>query len=253
MRFGWLGIMIVVWLTGCATQATSYPEFQAGKSIFVSGGTISTLTETPAGDYLVPNSQVFLSRNDVSIKGSGAGALFGVVGAMAAVSNARDASKSSFGNAGNKMSIRFDALVTELLQRQVLDLEKIRIVSDEEASKITMVPFARFSMGSDGIATVVFQINVRFFEKSTGKGGKKAYAHGTMESRKMEGDGGWLEGGATHLNAAALVAFDRLVKVALMDIDGKLLSGETMPKFEGFSLTQPVPNYLVLFERPGVP
>ena len=68
-------IVLVVLIQGCAsTGPLVYPDYSSGTTVHVSAETVSTMTETPAADHLLPDSQVFING------GSNKSAFFGLIG-----------------------------------------------------------------------------------------------------------------------------------------------------------------------------
>ena len=110
--FGFLGALV---FSGCATRApVTYPAYKTAPTVTVSATTLSTATETPAGDYLVDNSQVFVRGSNYS---EGGAAMLGPIGAIAGIAADRANNASAVAEVKSQLSIKFVKDLNEALSR----------------------------------------------------------------------------------------------------------------------------------------
>ena len=215
-----LGIII---LSGCATQNVKYPEYKSVATISASTGTISTTSETPAEDFLIPDSQVFISGRG-GVANSIVGSMFGAIGAMVSVSIDRSRNESAVGEFAPSLRLKFDSELTEALKQNLARepyASKYQALPSGKTSDITLIPSARFIVQKDSNARVSFQLNARFKDPVKGDEGRKAYSYSSEELRKFSGENGWADKNGTRLKEAAHRPFERLSLVFIQDLAGE--------------------------------
>jgi hypothetical protein len=145
----------VLWISGCAThyEPIIVPEYSGTIKIFSSSDTVSTTTEIPAGDYLVTNSQVFVSgRSDLSKH-------LGLLGIII------DQSRNSveFDNDTETLSVKFDEILSGIMHNQILDKE-FKVVTDVASSNLILLPSAKLIVNSSDAAQIEFRLTVRIID-----------------------------------------------------------------------------------------
>ena len=212
----------IIILSGCATQkVVNYPEYKSVATISASTGTVSTVTETPAEDYLIPNSQVFVSGrgSDGTV-----GSMFGAIGAVISTSIDRSRNESAVGDAAPSLRLKFDSELTEALKQNLARepyVSKYKTLPSDNASDIKLLPSARFIVQKDSNARVSFQLNARFKDPVKGDEGRKAYSYSREEHRKFSGENGWADKNGARLKEAAHRPFERLSLVFIQDLAGE--------------------------------
>ncbi|MBL8701009.1 MAG: hypothetical protein JNK67_21720 [Alphaproteobacteria bacterium] len=220
-------------LGACASGGSfRYPAFTAAPRVAVSGETVSLMTEVPATDYYVPDSQVFIGGRSGA---STAGMLFGVFGVMAGMAIDQSRNQAEVGDAVAMLAQRFDGVLREALARNIAQrTEPVRpaLVAADGARDVLLLPSARFHVEENNIATVAFRLTSRFADAAGGGEITKNYYTGFDDRKAMRGPGSWTENGGAALRAAAERAMERLAHVAVRDIAGDFnaaLEAERMP------------------------
>jgi hypothetical protein len=211
---------------GCAptqTKPEPYPRYDGGPRVFVSGGNLSTWTETPAQDYLIPNSQVFVAARSSA---SSTGALvLGPVGAIIGSQMDRSRSAELLGDRGEALAIKFDGIVRDELAKRMTSGAPgslLRFADRSEDADIQLLPFARLTEGvlpNTSGASLVLIARYRDAQSSEPRGRRYNYSLG--DTRPFGGNDGWTANNGTALRTAADAGFRRLVDLYSRDLAGE--------------------------------
>jgi carbon monoxide dehydrogenase subunit G len=215
-------LSVIVLITGCASYSSVYPNYKIKPKIAVSTETISILTEIPAGDYLIPKSQVFIGGSG---KLNPASAIFGIVGVMANITIIQSGNESSADS--SNLHVKFDSQLTAALNREITYenySSKLQIVNSEDTSDIILLPSAKFQIQDDSRAQLIFTLTVRFKDDVSRNSGKKTYEYAIDDIRPFSGKGGWIDNNATLFKEAQKLAINLLAQVFLEDMTGKFKS-----------------------------
>ena len=212
----------IIILSGCATQnIVKYPEYKSVATISASTGTVSTVTETQPEDYLIPDSQVFVSGrgSDGTV-----GSMFGAVGVLISTSIDRSRNKSAVGEAASSLRLKFDSELMAAL-KQNLSREpyasKYQALPSDTTSDIKLLPSARFVVQKDSKSGLFFQLVARFKDPVRGVEGRKTYSYSIGEFRGFSGGDGWTDNNSALFKEAANRAFERLSLDFLQDLAGE--------------------------------
>jgi hypothetical protein len=190
------------------------------QTVFVSAGNISTSTETPAEDYLIPDSQVFITGQG---RPSALGGLGGLIGGMIAVEVSRANNAGMAIDAAESLKMRFDSTLKEALRKAIAN-EKTPInfrVEDNEPADLVLLPYARLISGSDKSVAAAFQVNLRNTKGGTNRPARMKYVFSSVETHPfMDGSSGWADQKSEPVRKAAEKAFDALARVVLADMSG---------------------------------
>lgn len=202
-------------LVGCTTPAvTRYPEFTGVTTIAASSDTVSTWTETPAQDYLIPNSHVFIS-------GRGPTGVLGLVGV--AIDRSRNA--AAVGNAASALALKFHNELTAALRRHISHPPyngKYQVLQPDASATIKALPYARFLVQPDQTAQLTFQLVVRFAGSAQEAAGRRTYFYSLAGSHPFTASAdAWSDKNSIRFREAAQRALDRLALVFLQDLSGK--------------------------------
>lgn len=211
-----LGFAAFALIAGCATPPISvYPKYKGIANISVSADTVSTMNETPAEDYLIPESQVFIG----GLGGSavGIGSYFGAIGAAIGANAARSRNESAVSAVTSGLRVKFDTQFAEALKR---DASKFKMVHAKEMADIQLLPSARFIIQSNSRAQLYFRLTARFKDDSSGTEGIKNYYYFDSNVLPFSG-GGWTDDNAAIFKEASNRALDRLAQVFLQDLAGE--------------------------------
>src|SRR5258708_1954994 len=198
-------------IAGCATKSVVYPEFKQPPTISVSKETVSTATETPAEDYLIPDSQVFIAGK------GGAARYFSLLGV--AIDKSRN--ESAISGSADAFRVNFKEQLAQAL----------KVVSAksspwgqapalvETGGDILMLPAARLVMRDDeSKADLSFRVTVRFKDVAGDEGRKNYwYPYGV---RPLAGNGGWADQNPALFKTAGNQARMRLAQVIVEDASG---------------------------------
>jgi hypothetical protein len=201
----------VLWISGCAThyEPIIVPEYSGTIKIFSSSDTVSTTTEIPAGDYLVTNSQVFVSgRSDLSKH-------LGLLGIII------DQSRNSveFDNDTETLNVKFDEILSGIMHNQILDKE-FKVVTDVASSNLILLPSAKLIVNSSDAAQIEFRLTVRIIDPISNIQSTKDYYFFNGKSLPITGNNSWSsEMGANLLNYSQF-ALKNLIKSASFDLFG---------------------------------
>ena len=211
-------IVSFLFLAGCATiKPIEYPAFDSGVSVHVSKKTISTFTETPAGDSLIPNSQVFVAK-----QGRGASAFGGLIG----VAIDRSGAKKRSSDTKEKMAIYFDDDVKSSLSKssyyKTLDLI---FVDADSSADFTLLPSIRFALNKQKSSSLEFRLTTRYHGEGKPKT-KNYFYYISNTERPLSGDDGWF-GNAEEFQSVKEKGLHLLVETFLNDIAGGLPTSVT--------------------------
>ncbi len=207
---------VLLVLQGCASihDPVVIPPYDGPVSVHVSSGTVSTSTETPAGDHLVENSQVFVGSKE-SI-GTG-WLMLGPLGAIAGASTARSANQAQAGDAVQALAIRFDGGVKQEVEKQGRD-RRFVVTAQAGSAQLLMLPSARLVSDTDGQAMAEYRLTVRFVDPVKKSVATKNYDLTDLRTLPIQGNDGWAGNGAALLVRDAGVAFGKLVGWTLSEV-----------------------------------
>ena len=206
----WAAVLSVSGFAGCATKSVVYPEYKQAPTVSVSNETVSTMTETPAEDYLIPGSQVFVAGK------GGASRYLALVGV--AIDRARNESNVS-GNA-DAFRVTFKEQLSQALKVAGENSPyRTPITLVETEGDILMLPSARLVMRDESKAELSFRITVRFKGPAEGNEGRKNYFY-PYGIRPLAGEGGWADDNSALFKQASDRAMARLAQVILEDLAG---------------------------------
>jgi len=180
--------------------------------VTISSETVSTLTETSGGDYLIPDSQIFIGgKNDT-------GRFLGLLGVV--IDTSRNA--SAIGDSGATSKIKFDSTVHKLLTKP-LDIGRPLEVSLDSTTNydVKLLPSARLLAEDGNNAHLSFRLTARIKEPASTAEITKNYHYGLSSQRPLIGAGGWFENNALLLKNESLIAFDRLLFALGEEISGR--------------------------------
>jgi len=178
----------------------------------VSGDTVSTFTEIPAGDHLIPDSQVFVGGR------GGASRWFSLLGV--AIDTARN--ESAVGDAAGAVKIKFDSSVATALhsleERNVVPEVKLTVAADPYDVKV--LPSARLNVHEDEQADLVMRLTVRTKDASASEVTKNYY-YAVSGARPLAGSESWTENNAKAFRESAQTGVERLVEAFAYDAAGR--------------------------------
>jgi len=195
---------------GWAAEQTKTPLVR----VIVSPGIVSTLTETPGGDYHVPDSQLFIGGSKAaSILGGG---LLGLI-----VANASNA--SSVENSPPSSKLFFDAQVENAIKSGAASIVNFDLLADQNSNdyNVKLLPSARLLVEKDQIASLSFRLTARLRPAKEDREVTKNFYYGSPARRAISGNGSWLEKDAAIIREEAKIAFERLVFALGEDLAGK--------------------------------
>lgn len=239
-------LMLALALAACASTPTQLPEFKQPPSISISKETVSTFTEVPAEDYLIPGSQVFVAGK------GGAGRYLALLGM--AIDKARN--ESQVGASADALRVTFDEQLAQALKTQGEKSAWQRPVTVLPAGgDVLVIPAARIVMREDeSKADLSFRVTMRFNDAASGSQGRKNYFY-VYGIRPLSGPGGWAADNGALLKQAASEAMGPLAKVILDDLAGSYRASaepgqERLIKWKPLTSEQ-VFTSVVLREEPG--
>jgi hypothetical protein len=207
-------LILIALAVGCAAQvAPIYPKAE-GIAIHVSPGTVSTWTETAAQDFLIPNSQVFITG-----RGSDAAKYFGLLGA--AVS--RSQNEAAVAAAEDGLRLNFAPRLAQLLNLTIASrppATRFAVVQTADRAQVTVLPSAKLALADDYLARLSFRLTVRFNDATTSAATKKEYFYYHGGGKPLSGPDDWLGDGADAVRKASDEAFASRADVLLDDIAG---------------------------------
>ena len=213
------GIIVLVLLAACTTTAPPILPKADRVSMHVASGTISTLTEAAAEDFLIPESQVFVSGRGFSLL------LPGLVGAAISTQVNRSRNQSAVAAAEDSLRLSFvDELKTALRSRiaSLASTNRYFVTESLENSQIVLLPSAKLTVADDDLADLSFRMTTRFTDAITRADTRKEYFYIHGERRSVGGLNGWSNDDAKPLKQVAARAMVQLSAALIDDIDGSL-------------------------------
>lgn len=205
-----VAIALAAAVVGCATKSVVYPELKGPPTVSVSKDTVSTMTETPAEDHLIPGSQVFVAGK------GGAAKYFSLLGV--AIDKARN--EASVSGTEDALRMTFDRQLSDGLKNAASDTRASRpITLIDTGGDILMLPAARLVIRDDSKADLSFRVTVRFKDTASGNDGRKNYWY-SYGSRPLAGQDGWTANQGALFKQASDEAMTRLAAIILDDLYG---------------------------------
>jgi hypothetical protein len=212
VRFIFAALAVALIVTGCAAPApAAYPKSER-TSIYVSADTVSTLTETAAQEYLIPNSQVFITG-----RGSDANKYFGLLG----VAISRSQNESAAGAATESLKLNFSSGMVQALNGRIAargNTQTFSVIESAQSAQLRVLPAARFVIGEDNTARLSFRFTVRFKDANTNSEVKKEYVYAHAGYKTMAGPESWSAENATAVRKASEEAMGQFSDVLLDDL-----------------------------------
>ncbi len=207
-------------LSGCATttQSIIYPPFTNEIRVHVSKDIVSTWTETPANDAVIPESQVFVAK-----KSSASSMLGGALG----VAVRRSKAKSETSGALNELSLYFDKIVADKLSA-IRGTPSITVKESDENVNFLLLPSVRFEVNKQKLSSLYVRLTSRYLT-DTEKPQTKNYYYLVSDEYNVEGDQGWF-GVDNPFEETTELAFEMLTRAFYSDITGKLINSGTAQK-----------------------
>lgn len=229
-----LGALFTIVMAPVLAAAQVILTFPAAEDtrIFVSPDTVSTWTEVAAQDYLIPDSQVFITG-----RGSDGAKYLGLLGA--AIS--RSQNESATGAAAERLRLNFSNELTKALNGAIASRPsspKLTIVDSAGAALLVLLPSAKLTVSDDNSARLSFRMTVRFVDAISKSEVKKEYYYFHGGGRNLAGADGWSDDNANSVRKSSEEAMARLAEVLLDDIAGSLSSAydPAKPRFANYSV-----------------
>ena len=222
LRLILIALLVPLTIGGCATLTYSpFPKSEKPITIAVSGSTVSTFSEVPANDYLIPESQVFYRYF----------ALFGRPPITILLGINRVISRSQLGTELPALAIKFSPTIEQHVSSVLSDQTEPRrfvLTNESENPDLVILPYATLTDSGNGIAGLVLEIAVRVREARNRPLQTRWYFYESAERRPLAGTGeGWSDREAHNLKQAAHQGLTRLVDAVLRDLSGRYPS--TLP------------------------
>ncbi len=212
------GTVLLLLSAGVAAQTVfTYPS-SATISVYSSNDTVSTWTETAAQDYLIPNSQVFITG-----RGSDGAKYFGLLGT--AVS--RSQNESAAGGAADVLRLNFSAELTRALQGAIAARQapaQFVLAESPQAAQLKLLPSAKFTVAEDNSARLSFRLTVRFVDAISNSEVKKDYYYTRGGVKSLTGADSWSADNAEAVRKSSEEALTRLADVLFDDVAGAFAS-----------------------------
>lgn len=222
-------ILSVIFFSGCATQSVRYPDYKGVATVAPSAEVISAGSR-PAGDYLIPGSQVSVSGSSKA-SGSAASNMFGLLGAMVAMSVDQANNSSAVGEHAAALKLNFQQELSTLLEKKIQAQnlsDRYKISSVDSAASIKLMPAARMMVVSEGKVRPDFHLSA-FFKDASGSEVSKVYTYTEPTSLSFAE---WADRNGQPMKDAAQRAFDKMSTVFLKDVGGQFngpLAAEPKP------------------------
>ena len=200
-----VGILISASMSPLATAQPSQRTIR----VLSSPDVVSTLTEIPGTDYLIPDSQVFVGGKDGASRWL---ALLGI-----AIDTTRN--QSTIGEAAESVRLKFDTIVARSLAARTGGAVTFEAAAGEPYN-VKLLPSARFLVDSDQKVHLSFRLTARIRDDITKRESTKNYHYALSEFRPFSGNGGWTENNAQIVRERASVALDRLLEAFSRDMAG---------------------------------
>jgi hypothetical protein len=176
-------VFVVANLSGCATifDEVNIPEYAGPVNVYPSPEHVSVLTEIPAGDNLVENSQVFVARDKkLSPFLTGLGVM------IEAHSKLPDVQHKTA-----TLSVRFNALLIDIIDNRdgSPGEPRLQIVSEVENADIVLLPSVR--LDSKNLAHANFRLTIRFINPDTKQKTTKDYYIVGDRTYSLAGNDSW--------------------------------------------------------------
>jgi len=195
--------------------------------IDASAGTVSTFTETTAGDHLIPDSQVFVGGR------GGASRWFGLLGV------AIDAGKNAAvaGDAASALRVKFDATVVKALKalESQNSLPEARLVLSSDPYDLKLLPSARFNMHDDSQADLSLRVTARI--RNAGREETRNYYYAVSGLRPLVGAGSWTENNGESFRTQSEAGIERLTEAVVQDAAGRFSEARTPDKQRKIKVT----------------
>jgi hypothetical protein len=229
-----LGALLAIAMSpilAAAQVILTYPRAEETR-IFVSPDTVSTWTEVAAQDYLIPNSQVFITG-----RGSEGTKYLGLLG----VAISRSQNESAMGPAADRLRLNFSGELTSALKEAISlrpSTPKFIVADSTGAAMLTLLPSAKLTVSEDNSARLSFRMTVRFVDAITNAEVKKEYYYYHGGGKNLAGPDSWSEDDASSVKKSSEEAMTRLADVLLDDLAGVFSDAydPAKPRFANYSV-----------------
>lgn len=152
-----LVVMAISLLTGCATVGKgSYPVYALPTKVFVSESVIPASTKA-LGEYLIPDSQVYVQSPSKFVHEG----FFGILTGAVEASN----TKSKLNGAQGTVKVKFSNDVKEALVKQGdVYPSKLTLVSDKSSADVVIYPSANLNLDGEKVS-VSYSLSVWYSGK----------------------------------------------------------------------------------------
>lgn len=211
-------------ITGCATGPTKLPTFNSQGTLSVSSDPLSSLTDSGAGDYFVPNSQIMVG-DAKNASNSKASSMFGMIGVGIAMSIDKSANHSAISNSGLDKPIKFDDIVDKRIKQAINDgkFGSFQAININQPSDLGVTPYARISAKPNQNAAIIFGYRVKFKNAANNNNeSKRFYVFIPKNKYPIKGDNSWSSNDNLVFNQTATLAFNTLTEVLALDSQQKL-------------------------------
>lgn len=219
----WSAFLVICILSGCASKPLIIPNYPEKVNAFVSLDTVSTMSETPATDNLVDNSQVFLAGDSekhkwLGVFGGGVGALVGI-----AIDRSNNGVETS---AKETLSIKFKKPLLNIIRES----SKINVVDSQSAADMILLPSARLIKDNASLYHIEFRLTVRYKDPVKKSLSTANYWFIGKEALPITGENGWSFNNAERLKGFSNIALSSLMKLTIKEMLGDYRKPVVSPK-----------------------
>ena len=213
-------LTLVLLLSACASAPSfKFPVPEATVALHYSKDTVSTWTETAAGDSFLPDSQVAVAKS-----GMGASAFGGLIG----VAIDRSGAKSRAADTKDEMTQYFDQILRSNINAKTISAKfLVSEVADESQADFTLLPWVRFETNKQGVSLLDVRLTARYLGGS--KPQTKNYFYISSANNlplKAEQGATWF-GRKGVFESTKETGFANLAQVFLDDLQGTLPSPDS--------------------------
>jgi hypothetical protein len=212
-------------LAGCAIPVVRYPEYATPPTLSVSSDTLGAWTQVPAGDHVLPNSQVSVGGRNSTRAQTIVAPLLGPLGSLAVAANDQSAHAGAAGSAPDGRTLKFHAPLTAALRGAAGAAQGrpvATVLAPDANADIKVMPTIRLVLNEGDAARAIVGMSARFTDASTGQERSKGYYYTDPNPRRFQANGaGWFDNNAAALDAVTGESFRLVSRLMIDDLAGR--------------------------------
>lgn len=211
-------ILTITLLSGCATF-TPHSELPAGGQItkLTVSDEVPGMNDYPIGAYVVPNSQIVITKpRTISTLEGG----FGALGVLSAHSSGKKDSQALVAGHEESLSMMLSKDVRVAIEGVIPDFEKAQhwtFTGSDKGAKLELTPYVHLSPDETGESRVYLFLKVKYYDEKGASSWNSRYIYCHPKTYPIIGDGSWTADNARLFKQVIDEGYQQIAKVMIKD------------------------------------